>query len=803
MLFLNRAKGIGLRMLGFGFAGDSSNDEEDKENQSESSTSTPPWVKKQKVRPGKHETEHISLVRTISDQLLKYRTPRALNTMKSLPNFDQDFQNFVREQCRVEGDKILLLKDPSVNEFNLDSLKAFNYNDELNKLEHVAPTLMASIAGSISGSKQTSISSLSRKGFGGSRRSEDISLVPAMVQCATMIMKNRHPNSISTVPCVNSLNNWVNHIPHKYFYLTNSLGISLSKQTTVKLVDNVNKDYDLKIVDMKNKIEMLHISETTNRGLRSRASDGVGGFALFGDNVGKIVNPRFNTGLTNKGEYLQMALTLGIINRVPSAHLGVKPLLSPGEVNYFPTQEDIFRMKGWMKYKIGKLICEHHPAFSDCGKYIEHPPITFPAAKRSRSDFSLVSLSLDDPASHDGMIRISEKLIKYIPELPTGSRQKTVVFGDQLYVERGHSASWGRCGEKNSISKLEGLIFIPQEWHKKQEDLIIYNKRFNISHQVDCPGTLQNVKCSFGHNKASKDVSNYHASFDLAEVTTCINLISLVCHLTGLGYDAPVNRCSQQEFKAITDRVLHEIDLFSKWEEDSQMVVEDNLETDYKANFHKDLTFYGLLLLSQKSSSQFGDGEGAVAFWKNSMADYHDESKPKYRICAHRKVAAAAGVFGAKVQTDVIHNCFVNDKGREDSNVEGDLKVEHVNRDFKAGLMHLCGNYTEESLQRVAKSLVITECLEDKLYPAMMDSDVPLHKEKQGHRIADWSDQVKKGVEELCHMGVFEHVPGREMPGVKNYDRNNKVDFKGLKRHIKRYNKELQYYILDTFKAEQ
>ena len=34
-----------------------------------------------------------------------------------------------------------------------------------------------------------------------------------------------------------------------------------------------------------------------------------------------------------------------------------------------------------------------------------------------------------------------------------------------------------------------------------QEDLMIYNSRFNLSHQVDCAGTIQNIKNSFGHNK--------------------------------------------------------------------------------------------------------------------------------------------------------------------------------------------------------------------------------------------------------------------------------------------------------------
>ena len=84
----------------------------------------------------------------------------------------------------------------------------------------------------------------------------------------------------------------------------------------------------------------------------------------------------------------------------------------------------------------------------------------------------------------------------------------------------------------------------------------MYNQRFNISHQVDSPGTVQNIKCSYGHNKvlyniseidsyyifqASKDVSNFYASFALAEVTTTINLLALVCHETGLTMNATVS----------------------------------------------------------------------------------------------------------------------------------------------------------------------------------------------------------------------------------------------------------------------
>ena len=41
----------------------------------------------------------------------------------------------------------------------------------------------------------------------------------------------------------------------------------------------------------------------------------------------------------------------------------------------------------------------------------------------------------------------------------------------------------------------------------------------------------------------------------------------------------------------------------------------------------------------------------------------------------------------------------------------------------------------------------------------------------------------------------FAFHAGREMPGAPEYRRRDTVDFKGLKSHIKRYNRELGYYV--------
>ena len=50
-----------------------------------------------------------------------------------------------------------------------------------------------------------------------------------------------------------------------------------------------------------------------------------------------------------------------------------------------------------------------------------------------------------------------------------------------------------------------------------------------------------------------------------------------------------------------------------------------------------DLAYYGVLMLAQKACSQFADGEGTLAMWKNSMSDYHQESKVLQNLKQRKK----------------------------------------------------------------------------------------------------------------------------------------------------------------------
>ena len=54
-----------------------------------------------------------------------------------------------------------------------------------------------------------------------------------------------------------------------------------------------------------------------------------------------------------------------------------------------------------------------------------------------KSKVTVLALDLEDPSTSDGMIRVCKKLVPYLPLLPNDRKQKTPVFGDQGYFEKG------------------------------------------------------------------------------------------------------------------------------------------------------------------------------------------------------------------------------------------------------------------------------------------------------------------------------------------------------------------------------
>ena len=54
-----------------------------------------------------------------------------------------------------------------------------------------------------------------------------------------------------------------------------------------------------------------------------------------------------------------------------------------------------------------------------------------------KSNVTVLALDVADPSTSEGIIRVCKNLVKYLPTLPNGQKQKTPVFGDQGYFEKG------------------------------------------------------------------------------------------------------------------------------------------------------------------------------------------------------------------------------------------------------------------------------------------------------------------------------------------------------------------------------
>ena len=144
--------------------------------------------------------------------------------MKSLSNFTAAFHGFVQDEAHREAEGILSEKDPARKDFDLDSLRKFSYKEQLTKLQRTSPLLVACVMGTISKSNVKSFEDLTRKGFGGPNRDQNIDLIPAVVQSVSRIVKNRHPYSLSLMSSLNSLFLWTCRVSGHVFHLFNSLG---------------------------------------------------------------------------------------------------------------------------------------------------------------------------------------------------------------------------------------------------------------------------------------------------------------------------------------------------------------------------------------------------------------------------------------------------------------------------------------------------------------------------------------------------------------------------------------------------
>ena len=146
--------------------------------------------------------------------------------MESLQNFSKELQKYIFKRSQSEANSVKLYKDVSVTNFSSHDVNEFSYDAYHSSAMDRYPILMASVTGAVCNQSYDEIHNPTRKGFGGSRSSEDISLKPVICQTVSRMLHNKHPRSVTSLQCMNSALNMVHHVPGRALVSSNALGDS-------------------------------------------------------------------------------------------------------------------------------------------------------------------------------------------------------------------------------------------------------------------------------------------------------------------------------------------------------------------------------------------------------------------------------------------------------------------------------------------------------------------------------------------------------------------------------------------------
>ena len=136
----------------------------------------------------------------------------------------------------------------------------------------------------------------------------------------------------------------------------------------------------------------------------------------------------------------------------------------------------------------------------------------------------------------------------------------------------------------------------------------------------------------------------------------------------------------------------------------------------------------------------------------------------------------------------LIHNRFINKKGKKGGNIALDLHMEHLNFDVKKLLNAMGGKITENSAQRCAKSMTVMSNIMDSVYKEC---------NKAGHAgyhgIKTKVETVRSITKDLLSGNVFCYTPGREGYASFKHFKSNILDidyrdfFTWAKDHLKKW----------------
>lgn len=188
---------------------------------------------------------------------------------------------------------------------------------------------------------------------------------------------------------------------------------------------------------------------------------------------------------------------------------------------------------------------------------------------------------------------------------------------------------------------------------------------------------------------------------------------------------------------------------------------------DHKKGHTEARLSFGFLLSNFLDAVKEGDGERLMRLYKVALLIYKAYGHTQYAYSTFLLTVQVNATLSPRLAHNLTWNRFWNGKGGKGRNIPLDLHLEHLNNFLKSFLKNKGPNLTEETADRVSRSVGVLKVMMDTT-----DKELQVSRTSGSHHPANLKEDVLALVEVFRETEVFKNQPGRHFLAFPDFERN-------------------------------
>lgn len=176
---------------------------------------------------------------------------------------------------------------------------------------------------------------------------------------------------------------------------------------------------------------------------------------------------------------------------------------------------------------------------------------------------------------------------------------------------------------------------------------------------------------------------------------------------------------------------------------------------------------FGFLLADMQDAVKEGDGERLLRLYTYALLLYKAYGHTQYAFSTLLLTVQVNFTLSPRLAHSLTWNRFWNGRGGKGRNISLDLHLEHMNNFLKSFLRRSGPNLTEQTANKVSKSLGVLRALMETT-----DEELEVSKTSGAHRAVCQTEDILLLVEIFQKGELFKEVPGREFSAFPKFKRD-------------------------------